>query len=168
VAIDPCPPVPPLPVTGVVRFDATEFRAMFPGVFDTIADGTLSADFDIATTFVNNSCCSLIKDAAVRQRVLYLATAHIAALLQGVNGQPPSGIVGRVDSAREGSVSVSASYASEMSMSEAYWSQTQYGVMFWQATAQYRAFRYVAPPPQCFGPGISSPGWPWGSGGSCC
>lgn len=166
MAIDPCPAPTPV-TTGVVRFVESEFKAQYPS-FGAVAGGLLQLDFDIATTFLNNSCGSVVKDARVRERLLYLLTAHIAALLQGENGKAPSGVVGRVDAASEGSVSVSVAYANEMSMSEAYFAQTQYGVMFWQATAQYRMMIYVAPPSAgCFGglPEYQTPGFPWGS---CC
>jgi hypothetical protein len=167
--VTPCPPATP-EVRGVVEFDATEFKGDYPA-FATVDNGLLQADFDIATLFLNNSCCSVVKDANKRQVLLYLLTAHIAALLQGANGQPPSGIVGRVDSAREGSVSVSASYAAEMSMSEAYFSQTQWGAAFWQATVAYRMGGYYTPGPAqaCIGglPGYGAP-FPFGSGGNGC
>lgn len=151
---------------GIVVFEASVFKTKYPA-FATITDGVLQDDFDIATLFLNNSCCSVVKDGRRRERLLYMVTAHIAALLQGENGIPPSGIVGRVNNAREGSVSVSASYANDMSMSEAYFSQTQYGAMFWTATVQYRAFHYMPPPGGgCIGrgPGFGGPGF---NGGGC-
>jgi hypothetical protein len=172
MAIDPCPAVPTPVQTGVVRFVAADFKAAYPA-FATVADLLLQGDFDVATLFLNNSCCSVVKDAAARERLLYLLTAHVAAILQGANGQPPSGIVGRVDSAREGSVSVSASYAAEMSMSEAYFAQTPWGAMFWQATTPYRMGGYYTPGPSqaCAGrlPGVYGPGvpFPFGGGGCC-
>jgi hypothetical protein len=166
VTVVACPSPAPQPTPGVVEFDADEFKAAYPA-FATVSDDELQGDFDLATLFLNNSCCSVVKDANVRQRLLYLVTAHIAALLQGANGLPPSGIVGRVDSAKEGSVSVSAAYAAEMSMSEAYFSQTQWGAAFWQATVGYRMFRYVAAPASaCLG--RVPPIGPRGSGGNGC
>lgn len=156
MAIDPCPP--PTPITlGIVRFVDSEFKARYPA-FGSVAAGLLQLDFDIATLFLNNSCCSVVRDARVREKLLYLLTAHIAALMQGENGKPPSGVVGRVDSATEGSVSVSVAYADQMSMTEAYFAQTQYGVMFWQGTAAYRTALYIpAPMTGCF----TTHGFPW-------
>jgi hypothetical protein len=152
-----------------VQFNAAEFKTAYPA-FATVADALLQGDFDAATLFLNNSCCSVVRDANVRQRLLYMLTAHIAALLQGENGKPPSGFVGRISEGREGTVAASAEYASEMTMSEAYFAQTQYGAMFWLGTAPYRSFHYVAAPNRgCVGglPGIVTPGFPWGSGGCC-
>lgn len=170
MAVVPCPSPTPQPVRGIVVFEPAVFKTQYPA-FATVADATLQLDFDIATLFLNNSCCSVVKDAPTRERLLYMLVAHIAALLQGQNGQPPSGVVGRVNSATEGTVSVGLAYANEMSMSEAYFSQTPYGAMFWQATATYRAFHYVPPPANaCIGPfpGYGGPFPMPGSGGCDC
>lgn len=129
---------------GVVVFEPAVFKTQYPA-FATLTDPVLQVNFDIATLFLNNSCCSVVKDANIRERLLYMVVAHIAALLQGENGKPPSGIVGRVTEASEGTVSVSAAYVNDMSMSEAYFSQTPYGAMFWMATAGYRMFHYMPP-----------------------
>ena len=165
MAIDPCPSPAPAIQRGIVRFEPAAFKVAFPA-FATVADGLLEGDFAIATMFLNNSCCSVVKDAPTREKLLNLLVAHIATLLQGANGVAPSGLVGRVDKAAEGSVSVSASYVNEMSMSEAYFAQTQYGAMFWTATASYRAFHYVPPPANaCIGRG---PGYVLPGRGNCC
>lgn len=170
MAIDPCPAVPTPIQRGVVRFVRAEFAAAYPA-FATLTDAQLQSAFDVSTLFLNNSCCSIVEDAPTRQTLLYMLTAHVATLIYGQNGQLPSGIVGRVDSAREGSVAVSASYANDMSMSEAYFSQTPYGAQFWQATVAYRMGGYYTPGPAqaCIGglPGVSLP-FPFGSGGGGC
>lgn len=165
MSIQPCPSPAPTIQRGIVVFDPAAFKVAFPA-FATVADGLLVADFGIAELFLNNSCCSVVKDAPTREKLLNLLVAHIATLLQGANGQPPSGLVGRVDKAAEGSVSVSASYVAEMSMSEAYFAQTQYGVLFWTVTARFRAMHYIpAPANACIGrmPGYVLPGR-----GNCC
>lgn len=158
MSVVPC--APSVAQRGIVVFEPSVFKTKYPA-FASLSDALLQDDFADATLFLNNSCCSVVKDANRRERLLYMVTAHIAALLQGENGNPPSGIVGRVNNAREGSVSVSTSYVNEMSMSEAYFSQTQYGAMFWAATAQYRAFHYVPAPRNRrggYGSGFGGPG----------
>jgi Protein of unknown function (DUF4054) len=158
--VSPCPSPSPQPQRGVVTFDAADFKLKYPA-FATVDDTLLQGDFDIATMFLNNSCCSIVRDAPTRERLLYMVTAHVAALLQGENGQAPSGMVGRVSSGAEGSVSATTEYAKDMSMSEAYFTQTKYGAMFWQATVAYRNFHYVPPPNfGCIGRG-SPWGGPW-------
>lgn len=171
MAIDPCPPVPIQNQRGVVVFDPAEFVLAYPA-FATLSNAQMGAAFMVATLFLNNSCCSIVEDAPTRQLLLYMLTAHVCALIYGEYGNPPSGIVGRVNQAREGSVSVGAAYANEMSMSEAYFSQTPYGAMFWQATVAFRMGGYYTPGPAqaCIGglPGVGLP-FPFGSGnGSCC
>lgn len=143
------------PVHGVVIFDPVTFKAAFPQ-FATITDGMLQMDFTFATLLLNNSCQSLVCDANVRESLLNLLVCHIAALMQGENGQAPSGVVGRLDSGAEGSISFSAEYASQIGQSMAYYVQTQYGAMFWQMTGQYRQFRVYAAPECCdtFAPGL--------------
>lgn len=164
--VSPCPSPTPQPQRGVVTFDAADFKTKYPA-FASVDDALLQGDFDVATFFLNNSCCSIVKDAPTRERLLYVVTAHVAALLQGENGLPPSGMVGRVSSGTEGSVSASSEYAKDMSMSEAYFTQTKYGAMFWQATMGFRNFHYVpAPNAGCIGRGGPF-GFPWGNGGSC-
>lgn len=161
-----CPPSSPV-VTGVVVFDSTAFLAVFPE-FATVAVPALNFNFQLATLVLNNSCCSRVQDAAKRETLLNLLVAHITALRNGVNGQPPAGIVGRVSSATEGSVSVDAELGN-VPFSAAYFAQTQYGLMFWQATAPWRSFVYVAPPIVCadIEPGAGLGGYPYGYGDGC-
>lgn len=162
-----CPPSS-VPVHGVVVFVPSTFKTLFPE-FETVGDAALSFNFELATLILNNSCCSRVQDANKREMLLNLLTAHITMLRNGANGQAPSGIVGRVDSATEGSVSVSAELASNIPFTAAYFSQTQYGMMFWQATAPWRQFVYVAPPPVCadLEPGNGLGAYPYGIGDGC-
>lgn len=159
MAVVPCPTPAPQPVYGIVEFEPDVFKDQFPA-FETVPDAALEFNFTLATLILNNSCCSVVKDANAREKLLYLLVAHLTALAQGANGNPPSGIVGRIDKATEGTVSVSAAYAAELSVSEAYFAQTQYGALFWQATAGVRAMHYVAAPQNaCIGgfPGFFGP-----------
>jgi len=159
VGIAACPPNTP-PVHGVVTFDPAVFIVSYP-MFATVDPAALTLNFTLATLALNNSCRSIVIDAAVREVLLNLLTAHITALLNGVNGAPPAGIVGRISTATEGTVSVSAEYIASASAS--WFIQTQWGAMFWQLTLQYRTFRYIPAPNAC-GPG-SRFGWP-GIGGN--
>jgi hypothetical protein len=124
-----------------------DFKLAFPE-FATVADAALLVNFDAATMLLNNSCGSRVCDAVLREKLLNWLTAHITALRNGVNGQPPSGLVGRIDSATEGSVSVSAVLA-DATLDQAWYTQTQYGLFYWNATAAYRTFVYVPAPAVC-------------------
>lgn len=157
----PCPsPCPPI-VRGLVQFDAAEFNALYPEFAGLPAPVEQNA-FNDATFLLNNSCASIVRDANDRLILLYKVTAHVLFLSAGTDDgagdvTPPPGIVGRIDSAAEGSVSVSASYSSEVGQSEAFFIQTKYGAMFWQMTAVYRTMHYVGAPQV----GPNGPGYPW-------
>lgn len=141
--------VAPVPVHGVVEFVPADFRALYPQFTDPpTTDARLREYFWLATLILNNSCRSAVSDAEQRQRLLNLLVAHITTLqptaTQGGAGSG-GGAVGRVASATEGSVSISTEYAAIVSASMAWFIQTQYGALYWQATASYRSFRYIAP-----------------------
>lgn len=154
-----CPPNTP-PVTGVVVFVPADFKTAY-AMFATVADSALQLNFTLATLILNNTCRSIVVDAAQRETMLYLLVAHITALRNGVNGAPPAGLVGRIDSATEGTVSVSAEYATLVSGSMAWFIQTQWGALFWQITLPFRSFRYIPAPGGPLGLGDGSlGGWP--------
>ncbi len=138
------PVIAPTVTPGSVVFSAAEFQAAYPQ-FQTLSSTILTGNFNLACQLLDNTAASVVQDAPTRQYYLYLLTAHITALLNGVNGQAPSGIVGRVSSATQGSVSVQAEWAASMGNAEAFFVQTQFGAIFWQATATYRTARYVEP-----------------------
>ena len=148
----------PVVTPGVVVFDPVAFKADYPS-FVNVSTGALQFNFTQATLLLNNTCGSVVCDAPTREMLLNLLVAHITALLNGVNGQPPSGIVGRISDATEGSVSVTAELTVQTtSMYVASLSQTQWGLMYLAATARFRSMRYVAAPQRNYGP------WPFGTG----
>lgn len=151
MSIGPCAPTAPTP--GVVVFDAAAFIAAFPA-FSTVAEGALQNNFNTATLLLNNTCGSVVCDAPTRSNLLNLLTAHVTALLNGANGQPPSGIVGRVSAAGVGTVNVDTDLgmAPTTSAYVAQLQQTQYGLLYLAAIAQYKNMRYAAPPPRNYGP----------------
>src|SRR5690606_36516058 len=104
---------------------------------------------------LDNGCNSVVGDATLREHLLNLLVAHIATLTPTGATAPGGGsggaVVGRTASASEGSVSISAQFAANVSQSMAWFTQTQWGAMFWEITSPYRSFRYVAPA-QCYGP----------------
>jgi hypothetical protein len=155
----PCPTPRPQPVHGIVQFSAPEFVALYPE-FTGLTNAVMQNAFNDAVFFLNNSCCSAVCDANQRLILLYKVTAHVLFLTQGTNDgagntTTPQGIVGRIDSASEGSVSVNAQYNAVISESEAYFIQSPYGAAFWQMTSPYRTALYIGPP--AFGP--NGPGY---------
>lgn len=158
----PCPPV----VRGVVQFSAPEFVALYPE-FTGLTNGVMQNAFNDSIFLLNNSCASAVQDANARLILLYKVTAHVLLLNAGTNDgagdtTTPQGVVGRVDSAAEGSVSASAQYNAIVGESEAFFIQTKYGAQFWQMTASYRTMHYIGPP--SFGPNGPGLDWLFGEG----
>ena len=118
-----------------VAFDANEFKGSFPEF--SVSDSVLLTNcFVRAEGFLANSAASPVSDLVKRKTLLYLATAHIAAL-----ASRGSSVVGQVTTASQGSVSTAFS-ALQPGKAD-WWNQTQYGAEFWAATAIYRSFQYV-------------------------
>lgn len=127
-------------MTGVVIFNPTDFKARFPE-FTSVADGVLSGYFDRATLILCNSNQSPVRDLTRRTLLLDLLVAHITKLNATINGVKPGDLVGRINSATEGSVSGSSDMGPAFN-SQAWFVQTRYGAEYWTATAIYRTFRY--------------------------
>lgn len=128
---------------GVVSFDYATWVARYPE-FVGVAEPLATLYFTEAGLYLNNTPTSVVCDLDRRALLLNMLTAHIAAL----NAADASSLVGRISSATEGSVSVSAEY--NVPGTAAWFAQTKYGAAFWQATVAKRAFRYVPPPaPRC-------------------
>lgn len=127
----------------VVIFDPAAFKQAYPQ-FAAVNDAVLTNYFNLATLYLSNTDCSIVQDIPKRTTLLWLLTAHIAYLSGALNpgGQP--GLVGRISSATEGSVSVSAEMPG--SPNAAWFNQTAWGAMFWQSTLSLRSFRYRARP----------------------
>lgn len=127
----------------VVVFDPAAFKLAYPQ-FAAVSDGQLTNYFNLATLYLSNEDCSVVQDIPKRTTLLWLLTAHIAFLSGALNPGGTPGLVGRVSSATEGSVSVSTEMP--MSPSSAWFLQTAWGSAFWQATLSLRSFRYRARP----------------------
>lgn len=123
----------------VVTFVPASFKVRYPE-FIAVADASLSACFDDAGLYLDNTDASIVADVTRRTSLLWMLTAHIAKLGGFLDGQVSP--VGRVASAGEGSVSASFEY--QVPGSAAWFAQTQYGAAFWQATTSLRSFRFVS------------------------
>src|ERR1700722_8507486 len=145
---------------GVVVFDPVAFAQLYPAFSNTLA-AVLNNNFVLAQLFLSNTCCSVVADAPTRSTLLNLIVAFITLQLNGNKTQPAqTSLVGRISEASEGTVRGSLQFASSMNDTEAFWSQNQYGEMFWQASLVYRLATYVPPCDlyEDFGPWNS--GWP--------
>jgi hypothetical protein len=128
---------------GVVDLDIQGFRAAFPELA-SLSDAQLGVYWKMAQSYCDNTPSSVITDwspGGDRETCLRLMVAHIATLFGfGPQGDGRAGLVGRIASASQGSVSVAVEMPS--SPNAAWYMQTQYGAMFWQLTAPYRTMHY--------------------------
>lgn len=131
----------------VAAFNYATWAARYPELARFVDDALATAYFDEAGLYLANDATSVVPADAVtfkpRLLLLNMLTAHIAKLnLPEIHGGSP--LVGRIASASQGSVSVSADMGPP-SGSAAWYLQTQYGASYWNATAKYRGMRYVPP-----------------------
>lgn len=128
----------------VVIFNPLLFKRRYQE-FNSVDNGLLEMYFAEATLYLNNTDSSRVSDVNQRAMLLNMLTAHIAVMNgTGANEQGASGLVGRVSSASEGSVSVSTDFGPTTN-SQAWYSQTTYGAQYWAATASLRTVQYIAP-----------------------
>ncbi len=144
-------------------FDPAAFYAQFPEL-STVPSQQLAGYYNVvANGMIDNSACSVIPDqppgAGVLSQAMMWATAHLAKLFATVNGQAPSGLVGRISSAAEGSVNVSTDLKIE-AQSAQFWITTNYGLMVWQMLGPYRTALWVSGPVRNMNPLV--PGLPVG------
>jgi hypothetical protein len=153
-----------------VTFNPTTFKDAYPE-FAACTTGQLTAWFTRASFLCGNEACNPVNAVTgMLESCLWLLTAHIGWLNAprdangnpAASGQPASPIVGRVNTASEGSVSVGADMgeATAGSPSQPWYMQTKYGAEYWAATAPVRTARYVAQPslsPQPWYPGGAYP-----------
>lgn len=121
-----------------VVFDKARFQTAYPEV--RAADAQLEMWFTQAESLLDNTDRSIVKKPEEREMLLFLLVRHFAALAERA---AQGGLVGRIASASEGSVSVSADMGAAIG-NAAWYLQTPYGATFWQLTAKYRRFRYVS------------------------
>jgi hypothetical protein len=142
-------------VTPAVTFDFAAWTAAYPE-FAACSPVSGQAWFDRAGLYFANDTRNpaWACNSANFAQLLYMLTSHVAWMNAprdangnpAASGQPAPPLVGRVNSATEGSVSVGVEWNGSGSPSEAWFLQTRYGSDFWQATAQFRTARYSALP----------------------
>lgn len=137
----------------VVAFDYSAWSALFPEFSTTVTEPQADALFAAATVLHRNDGGGPVSIAQIQTTALNYVVAHLAFLQYGTNDSPggKSGAVGRLSSATEGSVSAQFDYG-EVTKSEAFWVQSQYGAFYWQMTAPYRTARYLPNPCQLVPP----------------
>jgi len=143
----------------VAVFDYAKWTAMFP-YMAAVPEPVTAGFFTVAELLFANDDCSPIADTDKRLVFLNYIVAHLARLAGYPAGTGPDGLVGRISSATEGTVSIDSDYGA-VRESQAWWIQTPEGATFWQLTRPFRTARYIAPAPRYFGPARRGFGiWP--------
>lgn len=124
-----------------VQFDYTSWVATFPQFASLSQTQVVNGALPLAETYHANDGSGPVSSADIQTNLLNLMVAHVCQLLYGINGQAPSGVVGRISNASEGSVSVGTDFPT--TPNNAWFLQTQFGAMYWQMTAVYRNMRYI-------------------------
>lgn len=123
----------------IAVFDPVSFKARYPE-FAAVSDATLNLCFTESGLYLSNTNDSPVQNLTRRTMLLNMLTAHIAYLggKLNIDGMPRP--VGRINQADEGSVSVGFEYL--IPGTHAWFTQTQYGAAYWQATSSLRGFQY--------------------------
>jgi len=144
-----------------ITFNYVEWKAAYPQ-FAYLTEPQAVNYFNMATMVHCNDGGGPVTDAQQQTNLLWLLTAHVAQLFApSPSGQPSSGLVGRISQAAEGSVNVSVELV-QLSQNAAWFTQTQYGLMYWTATAPFRTMRYVPNDKQPIGSYGTAPGFGYG------
>lgn len=162
--------------TPAVTFDNAAWIAGFPEF--TAVGAPLGGTYFARAGYLcaNDACNPLYQTPGMLADALYLLTSHIAWLNAprdasgnpAATGAPASPIVGRINTASEGSVSVGADMgdANAGSPSQAWYMQTRYGAEYWAITAGMRTAQYVPGP--LYVPGPVYPGYGFARFGRGC
>ncbi len=153
---------------GPVAFNYSAWQQQYP-TFVNVSEPFANDCFTAAGQFCDNTAQSPVCDATQLTYFLNLLTCHICWLIcPQVNGMPNdsgagslSPIVGRINSATEGTVSVQSEL--QVPGGAAWYAQTQWGLLYWTASGAYRMARYMPGPPS-LSPGARLFGGPWGYG----
>jgi hypothetical protein len=119
------------------------FKARYPE-FAAVANPALQSCFDEAGFYLSNANNSPVQNVTRRAVLLNMLTAHIAFIGGKLSADGMPRPVGRTSNASEGSVSAGFEYLTPGT--HAWFTQSQYGAAFWQATTALRGFHYRARP----------------------
>ena len=127
----------------VATFNYEKWNAAYPE-FSNIDEVRAGIFFTESTLYHCNDGTGLVNDLAQQEMLLGLLTAHIAFLRVGTAGNPSpgsQGIAGRVTNASIGPITASVDLQG-LPGTAVWFSQSAYGISYWQATAAYRTMHY--------------------------
>lgn len=142
----------------IVAFNYAQFLAQCPA-FSYISEPTAQAYFDIVgQSYLANTGqggAGGVWNPAQKLVMMNWLVGHLLALFApDANGGAPSTLVGRINSAGEGSVNVGTEYQ-PMTQAAAWYLQTPYGAAYWEMTKPFRSMRYRRGPTRIMQP------WPF-------
>lgn len=115
----------------------------YPQFAATVTQATFDATvYPLAQQYCVNDGSGPVTTSSIQTVLMGLMCAHIAQLMFGSSLQDANALVGRISSAGEGSVNVSVEMPQANDDIQAWLQQTQFGAMYWSATAPYRTMRY--------------------------
>lgn len=134
----------------IVTFNYPNWIARYPefsNVYQTLAQQL----FNEAQLYHRNDGGGPIDDPTTQLLLLGMIVAHLAFMSVGTALQPASGLVGRINHATQGSVSVGTEIQ-QVPGTAAWFVQTIYGFSYWQLMTPFRTAHYVRGHPRRFGP----------------
>lgn len=124
-----------------MAFDFNAWAVRFP---ELATRGTASRITALAAEAPTWFDFGQITDVTRQDALLNLFVAHLVELYLPRSDSPAGqGLVGRVTSASEGSVSVSLDAGQTVTLTQSWFMQSRYGHQFWVQTGFLRTFRYV-------------------------
>lgn len=147
----------------VVTYSYAGFQAQYP-TLATVPTGTVQSYWTQAQAFHDNTICGPVCDPTLQAIYMNMMAAHLMVIFGAISingdGSINQGVVGRVNNASEGSVSVGSE--NDYPPGSAQWfQQTAFGSAYYQATSQYRIMQYAVVPRRRFNPPLIGGGW-WG------
>jgi hypothetical protein len=128
----------------VAVFSYAGWAARYPELVTATPEPLAVELFAEAALYLDNTDGSPVLADAVTYQPRLLLLGMLVAHLAALRSPDRAGMVGRIASAGQGSVNVSAAMDGQ-TPNAAWYQQTQYGANYWTATARYRTARFIQP-----------------------
>ena len=139
-----------------ITYTYAQWIAVYPQFASTVTEAAFDATvYPLAQQYCVNDGSGPVSTAVIQTTLIGLMCSHVAQLLFGSATQALSPLVGRVNTATEGSVSVGVEMPVPTNATQGWLYQTQYGAAFWAATSPYRTARYVPAPRRVMNPWLN-------------
>lgn len=123
-------------------FDPVQYKIDYPQ-FAGLSDTLLTKRYDYNALARSQWVFNYFTNADQQYYWSIIVLSHILTLEYGVDGTGSSGMIGRINSATEDSVSATAEFNTPLESGSAYWNQTIYGCEVWSIWASHGIATYV-------------------------